>query len=195
MAAPDAAAGSARIGPNALLQLDPLLREAGLAPAVYAAAGVDGMPDGTGMIDEAPVARVHQELRRIAPDRAPALAEAAGVGTGRYILEHRIPKPAQALLRVLPWPVSARLLARAIAANAWTFSGSGRFRVVTPYVFELRDNPVVRGERADHPLCRWHCGVFATLYGALVHPAMRCTETACCASGARACRFELTRTG
>lgn len=186
-------AAPARIGPNALLQLHPLLREAGLAGRVYAAAGVTKMPDGSGMIDERPVARVHQELRRLAPDRAADLAYEAGVGTGRYILAHRIPLMAQSLLVALPWRVSARLLSRAIAANAWTFAGSGDFRVVSPVVFELRDNPIVRGERADHPLCDWHCGVFTTLYAALVYPRMHCTETACCATGAPACRFELSR--
>ncbi len=184
---------AARIGPNALLQLDPLLREAGLDRSVYAAAGIEAMPDGTGMIDERPVARVHQELRRIAPGRAPDLAHAAGVGTGRYILAHRIPRPAQRLLRMLPAPLAARLLARAIAANAWTFAGSGRFSVKTPFCFEIADNPVVRGETAPRPVCDWHSGVFTTLYAALAHPDMRCTETACCAAGAPACRFEIAR--
>jgi divinyl protochlorophyllide a 8-vinyl-reductase len=184
---------AAVIGPNALLQLDPLLQEAGLAAPVYAAAGVAGMPDGTEMIDERPVASVHRALRQLAPEAAPALSWEAGVGTGRYILTHRIPRPAQTLLLTLPWRLSARLLAKAIAANSWTFAGSGKFTVKSPYCFELGDNPLVAGETSPTPICHWHCGVFTTLYAALVHPEMRCTETACCAKGDPVCRFELTR--
>ena len=194
-ASPAHAETPARIGPNALLQLDPLLRRAGLDGAVYAAAKLDGMPDGSEMIDEGPVARVHQALRRIAPGRAAALAHEAGVGTGRYILAHRIPRAAQRLLVTLPAPLAAPLLARAIAANAWTFAGSGQFSVISPYCFEIADNPIVRGEQAAHPVCHWHAGVFTTLYAALVHPHMRCAETACCAAGAPACRFEIRRRG
>lgn len=183
----------ALIGPNAILQLDPLLRAAGLDRAVYEAADLDVLPDGESMIDEAPVARVHQALRRLAPDMAEGLSYEAGVMTGRYILTHRIPQTAQSMLLSLPWRLSARLLARAIAANAWTFAGSGEFRVLSPFSFELRDNPIVRGERADHAICHWHCGVFTTLYAALVHPKMRCVETECGATGYPACRFELVR--
>ncbi|MFP4327898.1 MAG: bacteriochlorophyll 4-vinyl reductase, partial [Paracoccaceae bacterium] len=95
--------------------------------------------------------------------------------------------------KTLPWWLSARLLARAIAANAWTFVGSGKFMVISPYCFELRNNPLVSGETSTKPLCDWHCGVFSTLYAALVHPEMRCIETACCAAGDPACRFELAR--
>jgi len=184
---------AAVIGPNALLQLDPLLQAAGLAAPVYAAAGVAGMPDGTEMIDERPVASVHRALRQLAPEAAPALSWDAGMGTGRYILAHRIPRAAQTLLRILPWRLSAGLLAKAIAANAWTFAGSGKFKVKSPYCFELENNPLVAGETSPIPICHWHCGVFTTLYAALVHPGMRCTETACCAAGDRVCRFELTR--
>jgi divinyl protochlorophyllide a 8-vinyl-reductase len=44
-------------------------------------------------------------------------------------------------------------LGKAIARHAWTFAGSGRFRVVAPLVFEIADNPIVRGEVSDVPLC------------------------------------------
>jgi len=123
------------------------------------------------------------------------MARAAGRRTGDYIRIHRIPRRAQALLRVLPARLSARLLARAIARHAWTFAGSGRFRVASraPLVFEIADNPLVCGEHAAAPVCHWHAAVFARLYTRLVARDYTCVETACCATGAPACRFALTR--
>ncbi len=187
---------AARIGPNAILQLVPVLDDAlgieGRAE-LLAAAGIAELPDGTRMIDEAPVARLHQTLRARVPDLAPAVSRQAGSGTGDYILAHRIPPLAQRLLRILPARLGARVLARAIARHAWTFSGSGRFRVVSqrPLVFEIADNPVVRGERAPVPVCAWHAAVFERLYRKLIDDRYRVTEVACCAAGAEACRFEL----
>ena len=189
---------SARIGPNAVLQLVPVLdRTMGRAARVrlMAVAGLFEMPDGTAMIDEEPVARLHQIMRRDLPDLAPDMARAAGRRTGDYILIHRIPRRAQALLHVMPAALSARLLAQAIARHAWTFAGSGAFRVASraPIVFEIADNPLVRGEHAPAPVCHWHASVFARLYGRLVARDYACTEVACCATGAPACRFVLTR--
>lgn len=188
----------ARIGPNAVLQLVPVLdRVVGRAARIrlMTGAGLFEMPDGSVMIDEGPVARLHQNMRRDLPELAPDMAAAAGRRTGDYILIHRIPRRAQALLHVLPAPLSARLLAQAIARHAWTFAGSGRFRVVSraPLVFEIADNPLVRGEHAAAPVCHWHAAVFARLYSRLVASDYTCVETACCANGAPACRFVLTR--
>lgn len=188
----------ARIGPNAVLQLVPVLdRTLGCAARVrlLTGAGLFEMPDGTAMIDEGPVARLHQTMRRDFPDLAPGTAAAAGRRTGDYILIHRIPRRAQRLLRILPAALSARLLAQAIAQHAWTFAGSGRFRVASrvPLVFEIADNPLVRGEHAAAPACHWHVAVFARLFTRLAAPDYTCVETACCATGASACRFVLTR--
>jgi divinyl protochlorophyllide a 8-vinyl-reductase len=87
------------------------------------------------------------------------------------------------------------VLAWAIAQNAWTFAGPGRFRVATrrPLVFEIAANPLVRGEVASAPVCVWHAAVFARLFAVLVHPGTRVTETACCGCGDPACRFEIGR--
>ncbi|MBK5927407.1 bacteriochlorophyll 4-vinyl reductase [Rhodobaculum claviforme] len=190
--------GAGKIGPNAILQLLPVLEAEGgraLRDRMLAAAGLTAPPSDAGMMDEAPAAAMHQALRRELPDRAPELARAAGLATGDYILAHRIPKPAQALLRRLPVPVAAWLLARAIAQHSWTFAGSGRFEVLStrPLAFRILDNPVVRGEHADHAICDWHCAVFERLFTTLVHPDYAVRETACCATGAPACVFEITR--
>ena len=193
----DDPAPAGRIGPNAILQLVPVLDATLGRPArdrLLHLSGIDALPDGSGMIDETPVARLHQSLRRHYPGRAPALSRAAGQGTADYILAHRIPKPARTLLRALPASLAAPLLSRAIAGNAWTFAGSGRFRLAStrPPVFEIAANPLVRGESSFVPLCHWHAAVFERLFAALVHPAATSRESACCAMGAQACRFEVT---
>jgi divinyl protochlorophyllide a 8-vinyl-reductase len=192
-------AAEGRIGPNAVLQLIPVLRdEAGEAVTakLLARAGVVELPDPeAGLMEEAPAARLHQALRAELPDAAPRLARAAGLATGDYILAHRIPKKAQALLRLMPGRLSAPILARAVAKHAWTFCGSGAFRLVStwPAVFEIADNPVVRGERSETTLCHWHAAVFERLFTELCGRDWRCTEVVCCAQGASACRFEMTR--
>jgi bacteriochlorophyll 4-vinyl reductase len=37
-------------------------------------------------------------------------------------------------------------------------------------VFEIADNPVVRGEHSETPLCHWHAAVFERLFSALCGP-------------------------
>jgi divinyl protochlorophyllide a 8-vinyl-reductase len=193
------AVGSGRIGPNAILQLVTVLEtEIGTAQTarMLALSGIAARPDpAMGLIDEAPVARLHQRLRQDLPDAAARLARAAGARTGDYILAHRIPSPAQWGLRHLPASLSARLLSRAVARHAWTFCGSGEFRVLhtAPPVFAIVDNPVVRGERSGRPLCHWHAAVFETLFQALCGPGWRAVETQCCAQGAASCQFALLR--
>jgi divinyl protochlorophyllide a 8-vinyl-reductase len=184
-----------RIGPNAVLQLIPVLERAGgatLPARLCAAAGLAEVRGDRGLIDEAPVARLHALVRAELADPDPILRE-AGLATGAYILANRIPAPIRVLLAWLPAPIAARLLARAIAKHAWTFAGTGAFRVVDPRTFELENNPLIRGETAARPLCVWHAGVFERLYQTLVDRRLTCAETACAAMGAPACRFELRR--
>lgn len=184
-----------RIGPNAVLQLIPVLERAGgpeLPARLCAAAGLGPVRGDRGLIDEGPVARLHARVRADLDDPDPVLRD-AGLATGDYILANRIPAPVRRLLTWLPAPVAARLLSRAIAKHAWTFAGTGRFRVVDAWTFALADNPLIRGEAAERPLCVWHAGVFERLYQTLVDPRLTCAETACAAQGAPACRFELRR--
>lgn len=233
---PAAAVPETLIGPNAVLQMiAPLQARLGreAAASLLCRAGLSELPDGSAMIPEAQAACLHQRLRTECPETAQAILREAGLGTGAYILAHRIPPPAQAVLRLLPARLAARVLARAIARHAWTFAGSGRFRIVpraewasapslhaaaaprcvaamSPrpsgprpdgqgrparapvLVFEIADNPVVRGEQAETPICHWHVAVFEALFRSLVSPGAQVRETACCAAGALACRFEIT---
>lgn len=132
-------------------------------------------------------------LRRARPDDAAVILRVAGQGTGDYLLARRIPKPAQVALRLLPRRARGPLLARAIARHAWTFAGSGAFRILSlrPVVFELAGNPLIRGEAAGAPMCVWHAAVLTRLFAALVDPAATVAETGCCGCGDPACRFEL----
>lgn len=188
--------GAGLIGPNALLQLAPVL-DAALGQAarrrIFETGGHDGLPAPEGMIPEAGVAAIHQAVRRT-PEAAALLAE-AGRRTGDYILAHRIPPLAQRVLRTLPPRIAVPMLTLAIARHSWTFAGSGQFRVVArwPAVVEIADNPMTRSERTAAPICIWHAAVFERLYGALALRGARVNEVACCACGDPACRFEITR--
>jgi hypothetical protein len=106
-----------------------------------------------------PVSTCHPRRRHVARSRLPrrascglarlrrqagAILAKAGQGTADYILAHRIPGPAKALIRALPAPLGARLLTAAIARHAWTFTGSGRFR-------SLPTHP----SRSRSPTTRW----------------------------------------
>jgi divinyl protochlorophyllide a 8-vinyl-reductase len=182
------------IGPNAVLQLFAVLEERqgpAVARALLAAAGLPDLPAATGLMPEAPAAALHRALRAALPEAAPALLAEAGRRTADYILAHRIPARAQRLLRLMPPALAAPVVSRAIARHAWTFAGSGRFRAAGRLVFEIADNPVVRGESATCPACHWHAAVFERLFRALVDDRLRARETACCACGDPACRIAL----
>lgn len=183
---------AARIGPNAILQAVAVLdRVAGqaLRERVMVRAAVP-MPSGEEMIPETDAAAMHLALRRELPAQADDLLWQAGVATGDYILRHRIPPLAQRLIRLLPGPIAARVLAAAIAKHAWTFAGSGRFSVEPgkPLVFLIRNNPL--RDPDGHP-CLWHAAVFQHLFRALVWPKAVVQEVECQAQGAPLCRFEL----
>ena len=185
----------ALIGPNAVLQLLPVIARIGGEARVaqmLAEAGIFDVPDGSHMIPEGDAMRLHQVLRRDEPEMAPELASEAGRATADYILAHRIPEFAQLILKALPARLAAPMLAKAIAKHAWTFAGSGRFEVLSPWRFAIHHNPIVRGEVSDTPLCQWHAAVFERLFAELVHPNTTCTETQCCAMpGHDTCVFEL----
>jgi divinyl protochlorophyllide a 8-vinyl-reductase len=188
----------ARIGPNAVTQLVAVLdRTQGRAvrDAVLARAGVLPPAPDFGMIPETDAAAVHSALRRLLPDDADALLRLAGLATGDYILTHRIPRAARVLIRALPAALGARLLTTAIVRHAWTFAGSGTFRVVShrPLTFQVTGNPLIAGHFAAHPQCHWHAAVFERLFTRLVWRGATVTETTCAANDADCCTFVVLR--
>lgn len=185
-------AAPALIGPNAILQtLAPLDRHLGRSArdALLKDAGIARLPDGHAMIPEADAVTLFRALVAAHPAAAPGIAAEAGEGTADYILAHRIPAPAKALLRRLPRALAARALARAIARHAWTFAGSGAFQIAArrPLTFEIAANPLAVMPGG----CVWHASVFTRLFRSLADPRTEVDEAACCARGTAACRFRI----
>jgi divinyl protochlorophyllide a 8-vinyl-reductase len=188
-----------RIGPNAVTRLaEALAARDGpdLCGAVFAAAGLaHHLADPPrAMVDEADVAALHRALfGTLGAEEAAEVAWEAGRLTGLYLLAHRIPRPAQAILRRLPRPLASRILLKAIARHAWTFAGSGTFA----YGFDpglwlrLEGSPVCRAIRTEAPACHYFAGTFETVLGAMLGPRTRVVETDCAAAGAAACVFRV----
>jgi len=186
-----------KIGPNAVIRLaEALDARCGRATTarIFAQAGLShrlaAPPEA--MVEEAEVVALHRAARAILPARLfDEVAQDAGERTARYLLEHRVPRPVQRALRLLPAALAARLLARAIAQHAWTFAGSGRFRIDhrRPLAFEIADGPLGRGLHTDAPACGYFAATFEGLFRSLIHPEARVRETACQATGAPVCRF------
>lgn len=195
-----APAPAGRIGPNAITRVAEVLRarsgdaatlalftRAGLAPYLKQP------PEA--MVDETEVTRLHQVLReRLGTDGARDVAREAGARTADYLLAHRIPRPAQALLKRLPAPLAARALLSAIRGHAWTFAGSGRFvaQAGRPVVLSIFGNPMCRGAALTEPGCDFYAATFERLFRVLVHPAACVLETRCEACGDECCRFEVS---
>lgn len=189
----------ARIGPNAITRVaEALCAEGGASAAdrVFAAAALSRyLADPPAeMVAEEEVIRLHAALRAtVGPTRAREVSRSAGRRTADYLLAHRIPKGVQALLRVLPPRLAARLLLAAIRRHAWTFAGSGRFAATagSPVRLEIAGNPLCRGASASSPLCDYYAATFERLFRALVASRSAAVETSCEACGADACRFEV----
>lgn len=189
------------IGPNAIIRVAealPAIAGEALTRRVFERASLARYlrtpPDA--MVPEEEVRRLHAAMRAVlGAECAAAAARDAGRRTAAYLLAHRIPKPAQRLMRVLPAPLAAGVLLAAIRRNAWTFVGSGQFeaRAARPCSITIRDNPLCRGVRTSQPACDFYTAVFEQLFVQLVHPATRVREVSCAARGDSACRFTISR--
>lgn len=193
------AARAGLIGPNAIIRVAEVL------PARVGDAVTHALFEQAGqlhyllqpphdMVPELEVLALHRVLRReLGWALARQVTREAGQRTAAYLLAHRIPRPVQRLLKLLPAPLAARVLLQAISRNAWTFVGSGRFSATpgTPVLLQIEHNPLCRGVVADAPACDFYAATFETLFRELVHPRSRVVEVACEASGGNACRFEI----
>jgi len=196
-----AAKTTGTIGPNAITRVAEALgargEESGRRDAIFRAAGLAHYLEHppTSLVDEQEVTRLHQVMRStLGIPAARDIADEAGRRTGDYLLAHRIPQPVQPLLRFLPAPVASRILLKAVAKNAWTFSGSGDFTAEPshPPRVSIAGCPLCRGAHADQPLCDFFGATFEHLFRQLVHPHTRVEEIACQATGDPACVFELS---
>ena len=194
-----AQAAAGRIGPNAITRVAEVLPPrvgSRLTRELFEHAGLrhylERPPER--MVDEAEVRRLHHALRdELGEAKAREVAAAAGRATADYLLAHRIPKPAQAVLKRLPPPLAARALLSAIRGHAWTFAGSGHFeaRAGHPVVLRITGNPMCRGATLSTPGCDFYAATFERLFRVLVHPASTVVETHCEACGDALCRFEV----
>ncbi len=203
LSAPSAsvAAQPAKIGPNAVIQTFQAiqaLRGQIAAQRVASAARCDHWlsTPPTEMVDEIPVIALFRALERVLPHDSDRIAWEAGTRTADYILTHRIPKPAQRILKILPARLAAPILLKAIAKHAWTFAGSGSVKVhgARPFRVEIEHNPLTIGLHHPEPACHWHRAVFTRLFQTLVHKRTKVRELSCGACGAKTCVFELSWT-
>lgn len=189
----------ALIGPNAVTRLAEALGEMegeGVRAAIFGAAGQVGhlTEPPAAMVPEGDVGRLHLALHEaLGPWRATKIAWRAGELTAAYLLAHRIPGPAQSLLRLLPPRLAARIMARAIVRHAWTFAGSGRFswRLEEALTLTIKGGPVARLLTTEEPACHYCAATFEGVFAAVLGGSVTVHETACEASGAEACVFEL----
>jgi len=197
--APPRTEPAARIGPNAVIQLVAAMQarwgerfaESLLAEATEYTP--DTLPEA--MIDEGEArALAHLLLDRVGAAAALPVLRDAGHRTADYLLAHRIPPPAQWVIRLLPRRLGLRLLLAAITRHAWTFAGSGRFVVRwvgtwPALVFE--GCTMCRGLHGDRPMCDYYAGTFERLLAVLISPTASVVEVECQALGAATCRFRL----
>jgi divinyl protochlorophyllide a 8-vinyl-reductase len=191
---------AARIGPNAVTRTAEALREAlgdAACRRIFVRAGLEPYltsPPAT-MVAEHDVVALHRAVRaELDAAVADAVMSDAGARTARYLLAHRIPKPAQALLRALPARLASRLLLGLIAKHAWTFAGSAELRIVhgRPARVIFGGSPLARVPASDAPVCAFYAATFETLFRQLVHADAVGRETACAAAGDEACTLELS---
>jgi len=147
------------------------------------------------MVPEQDVSALQRAVRTELPlEAAEDVLSEAGRRTGDYLLNYRIPGFAQAILGIFPAMLASRALLGAIGGHAWTFAGSGTFRAMPghPLVVEIAGCPLADGQASQAPVCALYTGVFQRLFEVLVSPQAKAVETACCAMGAPACRFEMS---
>ena len=180
------------VGPNAILQSAEALRAEGGFPLmceVFARAGLEHMlhePPETMVAERDAAALFRAIVDTLDPDRAEAVAREAGRLTADYILAHRIPPRAQAVLGALPASLAGRLLLMAIKRHAWTFAGSGKVSITAfPMTLSITGNPLTM------PGCPWHCAVLHTLFCNLVSAQAEVRATLSCPRGDRTWHFHI----
>jgi divinyl protochlorophyllide a 8-vinyl-reductase len=204
-------ADAAKIGPNAILRLIEALDHRCGRPrteSVFAAAGqsqfLRAPPEA--MVDERAVTALYVSLpQQLGAAAAAEVSTHAGLLTGDYLLAHRIPLPAQRVMKLMPAALAARTLLAAVERHAWTFAGSGTFtrsplartaggggRARSYWRLSIRNCPICRGAHATAPQCAYYAATFERIFRAVVATSARVTETECQAQGAPACVFEVS---
>jgi divinyl protochlorophyllide a 8-vinyl-reductase len=97
------------------------------------------------------------------------------------------------MLKIMPRPITARILAAAIARHAWTFSGSGEFSYeFSPHPrLRIAGSPICKGLHTETPACAYFAATFERVFAEMLGPALSVAEVECEATGAPACVFEV----
>jgi len=176
LARPATTSSPAVIGPNALIQTVTALRE----QMGHAAADALLRRGGQGDLIHSPPSQMVDEQRfadlvRMLAEQtdlpfAHDILERAGQLTAAYLLRHRIPKPFQRLLYLLPRRLALRLLLLTIRRHAWTFVGSGAF------TYRLGRTPQLTVASRIEPVsaaCGFYGGTFTHLLRSLIDPRVQ----------------------
>ena len=183
------------IGPNSVLQTVAALkrrRPAGEVRDIVSAAGIpDRFP--TGMIPEAWFIDLVAEMRA----RLPAVVcqevlREAGYFTAKYVSERRIPTAVRWILALVPVRWGLPLLLKGCAAHAWTFAGSGEFRILgtPPRTLVLSAPPTCPPGRGQGFGGAYYEAAFEELL-AIAASGVRIRELSCRSRGDAECRFSM----
>lgn len=161
----------ARIGPNSLTQTVRALRETYdevQVASILRQCGLEYLlhQTVTEMVDETLFAGLVMALAdQLGPEQARQVLQRSGQLTAGYLLQHRIPRPFQWLLKLLPHRPALKLLLTAISRHAWTFVGSGNFRYDVGQTSQLTVTTHIRPAEA---VCGFYGGTFAHLIRVLI---------------------------
>ena len=190
---------SGKIGPNSIIQTIAALREA-YGPVESSAILVRG--GSADLLDRMPTAMVDERefhslarllVDQIGDEHAGHILKRAGQLTAEYLLQNRIPRPIQLLLRALPPWLGLRLLLPAINKNAWTFAGSGAFEYTSsgkPYV-SIANRRLSDAPELAAAVCSYYKGTFEHLLRTLVDRRVALWENSCQAQGGHACVYQI----
>ncbi|NOK60862.1 MAG: bacteriochlorophyll 4-vinyl reductase [Chloroflexi bacterium AL-W] len=165
-----------KIGPNAIIQTVQALKEAqGTTQAARTlqktpyAYFFDEPPDEM-IAEQTFYALVHELAGMLSDHEMHSIMRRSGQLTAFYLLKHRIPQPAQHILRIAPRRIALWLLLSAVKKNSWTFVGSGQYR------FTLGSPPMISIIHAHassvgltEPVWHFYSGCFEQLLRSLIN--------------------------
>lgn len=191
---PHPAVAEARIGPNALIQSVNALREQYNEDLIRTILGQCGQEDllvtsPTTMVAEQAFADLVVALAdQLEIEPARQVLWRAGQLTAGYLLQHRIPRPFQWLLRPLPHRPALQLLLLAVGKHAWTFVGSGQFSYVVGKMPELT---VLTRLYPGEAVCGFYGGTFDHLIHVLITAQAQTQVTTLLAAGQTKCVYTI----
>ena len=194
-----ASAEAGRIGPNAIIRVAETLRDVlgeDTTRLIFARAHLEPhlAHPPTGMVPEEDVGALQTALfDGLEENEARKIAFEAGLRTGDYLLANRIPKPAQAVLKVLPSVAREPGPARHHQEALLDLLRDRRLQRRKPasVIVSIKGCPLCRGRHGDHPQCDYYAGTFQRLFEVLVSRNTFVREVTCEATGGPSCAFEI----